>query len=117
MVWKPEYEENRKQRELENPELREKRLKSAKASQERNREFRVEYMKEYYKKKPEKFKRITQEDIDRRNELRRKQYAEDPAHREKKKAEVKAWQDANPRKRLNQRVRKYGITVDDYERI
>lgn len=110
MSWKPEYEENRKLREAANPELREKRLLSAKLSQDRNREFRKKYMAEYYAKHPEKFGRRTPEQRERYNEKRRAEYKTNPQLRQKVLADTKAWQTKNPEKRHAQRVKKYGMT-------
>lgn len=114
-MWKPEYQLNRERREAENPELREKRIASAIASQERNREARKEYMAAYYAKHPEKFKRNTPELREKRNEARREKYAQDSTFRSEHKATVVAWQKANPEKRHANRLKKYGITTADFK--
>lgn len=116
MGWKPEYEENRKKREAQNPELKEKRILSAKLSQQRNRDFRIPYMREYYKKNPDKWA-PTEEKKTRKNNGRRSRYHTDEEYRKKHIASVKAWAEANPEKRLDQRMRKYGITGQDYHDI
>jgi len=115
MGWKPEYEENRKQREAENPELREKRLASAKASQERNREARKEYMREYYKNNRDKWPKRSPEKQAQYNATRRAKYAEDQAFREELKAKSLEWQRSNPHKKKNQRlVATFGIELSDF---
>lgn len=74
------------------------------------------YLKAYYEKNKGKWKPRTQEQRDRYNAKRRHQYASDPAVREKAKAETKAWQEANPRKRKDQRLRStFGIAIEDFE--
>lgn len=115
MGWKPEYEKARKAREAANPKLRERRLQSAKDSQQRNKEIRKEYMKAYYLANPEKFKRITKEQREQRNAARRKAYAESAEVRAAMRAAAKAWQEGNPYKRKAQRLRQYGIEVSDFE--
>ena len=115
MGWKPEHHEARMQREAANPELREKRLQQAKDSQERNKEARKQYMKDYYKANPGKYK-LTQEDRDRRNAARREKYAQDKEWRESHKQSVKQWQEQNPEKRKSQRLKKtHGIELSDYK--
>lgn len=100
--------------EQANPELRAKRLQSAKDSQERNREARKEYMKAYYAANPEKFKKVTPEQRARRNAARRERYAQDAEWRAAHKASVKDWQASNPEKRHAQRLRKYSITPEHH---
>lgn len=118
MGWKPEYEESRKKREAENPELREKRIASAKASQERNKEARRLYMQEYYKNNPEKFKKRTPEKQAEYNANRRARYAEDQTFREQMKYQARAWSQANPHKRKNQRlVATFGIEMRDFQEL
>lgn len=118
MIWKPEYEENRKNRESENPSLREKRIASAKASQERNKEARKVYMQEYYKNNPEKFKNRTPEKQAEYNARRRAKYAEDQSFREQMKDQARAWSQTNPHKRKNQRlVAAFGIELSDFKEL
>ncbi len=114
MGWKPEYETARKAREAADPALREKRLRSAKESQDRNRESRKAYMNAYYEANPEKFKRLNPEQRAIRNANRRKKYAEDAEWREAHKASVKEWQALNPEKKKAQHLRKYQITPQQH---
>ena len=46
--------------------------------------------------------------------VRKSRYAKDP---EAAKAAVRAWKVANPRKVLAQTIRRYGLTLDDYDRL
>lgn len=110
MAWKPEYEANRKAREAANPALREKRIASAIASQNKDPEARKAYMAGYYKANPDKFPRRTPEQQAAYNAARRARYATCEATKAAKKAEAKAWHEANPEKRHAQRLRKYGLT-------
>ena len=114
MVWKPEYQAAREVREAANPELREKRIQSAKDSYARRKEERKEYMKAYYTAKPEKFQKTPEQNV-QRNARRRKRYAEDAKHREKMRLESRQWQAANPEKRKAQRLKTHGIGLSDYQ--
>ena len=113
MGWKPEYQANREAREAADPELRAKRLKSAADSQQRNREYRKTYMKDYRAANPEKWAG-TPEKLAKKNEARRKRYAEDQAYRDMHKALVKAYQESNPDIRKQQRIKKYGLTLAQF---
>lgn len=95
---------------------RERRLAESIAYGREHRERRAEYMAEYYRAKPGKFKR-TPEQQRAVNARRREQYASDPAVREKLVAAAKQWGAANPDKRLTQRMRRYGLTAADYHRM
>jgi len=117
MAWKPEHEEARKAREAANPDLRAKRLQSAKSSQERNREARKGYMKAYYEANPEKFGRRTPEQRAAFNAKRRAKYAANAEWRDAHKMTVKDWQKANPIKRQAQRLRKYNMTPEQHSQM
>lgn len=115
MAWKPEHEINRKLREAANPELRAKRLQSAKDSQERNKETRKEYMKAYYAANPEKFTKRKPENQAKHNAKRRAQYAENAELREQIKAQSRQWIADNPEKKKDQRLRAaFGISRVDF---
>jgi len=117
MPWKPEYSENRRRREAQNPELRERRIASAKASQERNKEERKEYLARYYRENPEKYKR-TQEQKDKRNAARRKRYREDMEYREKIKEQTRVRTRRNPNAKKEGRLKsQYGIDLSDYSEL
>ncbi len=96
---------------------RERRLAQAKQYQQDHREERVEYSRKYYQENKDKWEGRTQEQRDRYNANRRRKYAEDPEYREKCMRESREFWGANPDKKLNQRMRKYGITANDYHRI
>lgn len=114
MPWKPEYSENRRRREAKNPELREKRIDSAKASQEKNMDARKEYLAKYYMENPEKYKRSKEKNA-KRNEARRKRYAQDEEYRERVKSQVKRSTMRNPGSRRNGRLKSaYGIDATDH---
>ena len=115
MGWKPEYAESRRRREAANPELKERHLASARESQERNREERKGYMRDYYVKKPEKFPRRTPEQQAEHNARRREKYAADAAYRKAMKEKVKAWQERNPHMRKGQRLRKFNLTLPEFQ--
>lgn len=76
------------------------------------------YLKAYYEKNKGKWKPRTREQRDRYNAKRRSQYASDPLVREKAKSDTKSWQEANPRKRKNQRLQSmHGIAIEDFEEM
>jgi hypothetical protein len=95
---------------------REGRLVASKARQQANREQRIAYMRQYYKDHSEKFRR-TREQQDKVNAARRQKYAADHIYRDRQKATVAKWQNLNPDKRLDQRMRRYGITGAEYARL
>jgi hypothetical protein len=111
MVWKPEHAEARKARAKADPEYRKRRNAQAVS----NPDARKEYMREYYKANPDKFKRITPEQRAERNAKRRERYAVDAEWRAAHKASVKDWQASNPDKRKSQRLKAHGIELSDYQ--
>lgn len=82
---------------------------------EQKREKRKAYMREYYAKNKGKFRPRDGEKRSEYNENRRKKYAEDEVHRQRCRDDSRKWQESNPRARANQRMRKYGITIERYE--
>ena len=71
-------------------------------------------MRRYYRENPEKFKRTPEQEA-KRNERRRARYAAETEHREKIKAQVRAWNLANPEKRKSGRLTAYGMQMSDFE--
>lgn len=76
-----------------------------------------EYSREYYRQNKHKWSPRTREQRDRYNAERRRKYAECEAERQKARNAAKRWQEANPERRLAQRLRKYGITPDEYRKM
>ena len=109
MTWKPEYAKARRERAKSDPEYAAKR----RAQSVSDPVERKKYMREYYKANPDKFKR-TPEQNEARNAARRAKYAADAELRRKARAQVKAWQKANPGKRKNQRLKVHGIDLSDF---
>jgi len=72
---------------------------------------RAAYMRRYYREHPEKWA-PTEEKKARKNRRRREMYATDQAVRDEVKRNVAEWQRKNPKKRKQQRLRKYAMTVD-----
>lgn len=113
MPWKKEYAENRKKRAAEDEEYRLKRNRQSCS----DKDARKEYMKKYYKEKPEKFKQSA-DTREAKNAARRARYAEDAIHREKMKLESKKWQLENPDKVKHKRLMSaFGITLDQYNEM
>lgn len=70
-----------------------------------------EYLRAYYLAHPEKYRR-TPEQQKAYNEKRKKDYADCPEIRAKATAQSMAWRKQNPIKHKAQRLKQYGITVD-----
>jgi hypothetical protein len=111
MPWKKEYAANRRLKSVSDPEYRAKRN----AQSTTDKVARAQYMKAYYLANPEKFPKRTPEQQAKYNESRRKKYAEHEATREALKKAAKEWQIANPKKRHAQRLRKYGLTPQQFD--
>ena len=107
MGWKPEYAENRRRKYHADPDERAKRL-----AQSRSTDTNVEYMREYYRANPEKFKRSPEQQAEH-NRRRRERYANDPDYRERVKRQAKL----TPEQRRTRTLRQYGITPTDYDRL
>lgn len=77
------------------------------------------YMEQYYSANKEKWesKQRTLEYKQEKNRKRRERYANDSAFRAKKKEEVHNYYQNNPDVRLNQRLKKFGINLNEYRRI
>lgn len=85
-------------------------------SQSTRTDQRKTYMDEYRSKNPQKWKR-SREQQDKVNERRRLKYKENPEYRESQKTAAKEYYANNPIVRKNQRLRKYNITADDFEKM
>ena len=81
-----------------------------------NKEARKAYMKEYVKNHRDKFRRTAEQQADY-NERRRQKYAEDKKHREEIRAKVKEWQAKNPDKRKAQRIKKFGLSLEEFNEL
>ena len=81
------------------------------------KEQRRAYMREYYEANKEKFRPKSPEKRAEYNANRRRKYAADPEIQRQYRDAAKAWSAANPRGRANQRMRKYGISIERYEQM
>lgn len=81
------------------------------------KEQRRAYMREYYAANKEKFRPKSPEKRAEYNANRRRKYAADPEIQRQYRNAAKAWNAANPRGRANQRMRKYGISIERYEQM
>lgn len=93
---------------------REQKLSQAKQWQSDNKEQRKQYMREYVKDNRDKFRRTPEQQAEY-NRKRREAYAKCQATRDKARAKVKEWQSANPDKRKAQRIKKFGIALDEFQ--
>lgn len=78
-----------------------------------------DYNKRYYEANKERFAEGRKSDKykkmrKRYNERRRERYKVDEEYRHDIRRKVKNYQDSHPEARLAQRIKKYGITVDEY---
>ena len=77
-----------------------------------------EYHAEYYEENKKKWEsRRTPENRDKWNAARRAKYASDPEYKAKMKADAKEWQKSHPRKRKAQRIKKFGITLEEFDKM
>jgi len=111
-MWKPEYAANRRKRAAEDDAYRSKRAAQGKS---KDAEQRRAYMRDWVARNADRVREYRQATADERNARRRERYASDAALRDKTRKEARAWQQANPSKRLAQRVRKYGLTAEQYK--
>jgi hypothetical protein len=81
-----------------------------------SKEARRQYMKEYRLKNLDKWKR-TPEQRAKYNENRRKKYADDKVYQEEQKAKTRDWQKNNPDKRKAQRIKKFGLTLEEFNTL
>src|SRR4051812_32544937 len=77
---------------------------------------RATYLAQYYASNKEKYAKTPEQRV-AANIARNEKYATDAEHRAKLCESSKRWQRDNPRKRFAFRLRKYGITVEDYDRM
>lgn len=109
-MWKPEYAESRRAKYNADENVREKRKSQSRAPEE-NRE----YMRAYYAKNKHLWNKRSREQQDKINERKREKYKSDPALREHARSSAKKWQQSNPDKRRAQRLKKYGITISQFD--
>lgn len=98
-------------------EHREQRIAESVAYQQANREQRRAYAREWAANNREHIREYRAATADKRNARRRERYASDVEHREQKRRETREWQRANPEKRLAQRLKRYGITPEQYHAL
>lgn len=110
-MWKKEYAERRRRKYQESEAERERRRLQGRSS-----EANKVYMKTYYKNNGSKFKRTRQQQ-DVVNQRRRERYRNDPEFRERAKQAAKETRVRNPRTRLKQLLREYGMTIEQYENL
>lgn len=80
---------------------------------------KIGYMQDYYRvnKSNWEARQGTQEYKAHKNEMRRLRYATDESYREKKKSEVREYNRKKPEVKLAQRLRTFGITIEDYKQM
>lgn len=107
MPWKPEYAERRRAKYRDDPAERERRKQQCRDPADNSK-----YMREYYLKHPEKFRRPPEQQ-EANNARRRERYAADAAYRDACKAVARA---RCPEKRRDGRLRsQFGIDNAGYD--
>lgn len=109
MPWKPEYAANRRAKYQASAKERERRKLQGRSSEEN-----IRYMRDYYKEKPEKFRRTPEQQAEH-NARRRARYVEDAAFREK--CRMYARQRDPAAKREGRLIAIFGITSADYDAL
>jgi hypothetical protein len=77
---------------------------------------RKEYMKQYRLKNLDMWKR-TPEQQAKINARRRENYAQNADLRDQARAKTKEWQRQNPDKRKAQRLKKFGLTLEEFRKM
>jgi hypothetical protein len=72
--------------------------------------------RDYYEAHKDRWE-MTREDMDRANELRREHYEKSEEMRVKRKDAAKAWERSNPKKVKANRLKTYGITLEEFEEL
>ena len=85
-----------------------------KQSAVRDPEKNKQKCKEWYAKNKERSKAYRQSRTDQRNKRRKERYKEDEELRMKARQKSIEWQRSNPEKRKAQRLKKYGISLEDH---
>ena len=93
---------------------RDKKIADAAEWQQQNSDHRKQYMRAYYESNPSKFPRRTPEQQEVFNKARRDKYKSCEKTRAYVKSKVKEWGRRNPEKLKSQRIKQYGITIEQY---
>lgn len=83
--------------------------------QKENKEHRKTYLHLWHIENKEKVKEQRENYKDIKNQKRRDKYKEDEEYRINRLKDSKKWQDENPNKRKNQRLKQYGLTFEEFE--
>lgn len=96
-------------------EHREQRLAASIAYQREHADTRRAYMREWLARNRERVAAYRKQTAEQRNASRRERYKSDPAYREATKQAVRACSKRHPKTKLAQVLRKYGLTIADYD--
>jgi hypothetical protein len=97
-------------------EHREQRLAKAKEYGAKHSESKRAYLREYYLNNKDKFKR-TPEQRAERTRKQRERYANDAEYRAAKKREAEEYRKRKPHVRIARKMRRYGSTLEEYNRL
>ena len=82
-----------------------------------DREAKRAYSRKYYQEHKGMWNKKTPEQRAKYNANRRAKYATDPECKQQAKAKAREWQNANPEKRKAQRLREFGISLEEFNQI
>lgn len=80
-----------------------------------NKAVRNAYNRKYYEANKHKWPRRSAEKQAEHNRVRRERYKTDEVYRNEVKSKVKEWVNADPRRKKRQRLRKYGLTIEQFD--
>jgi hypothetical protein len=86
-------------------------------SDETAKAARKRYMRGWLEKNREHVRDYRRQTADGRNARRRELYAQDEQRRIQAREDARAWQEAHPAKRKAQRLRAFGIGLDEYKQM
>src|SRR3990167_3179473 len=104
--WRQWYRDHRRERIAESIKY-----------QKEHREQRRRYMQVWSERNREHIREYRRKTKTTRNARRRQLYRRDEWRRIKQRQQSKEWQEKNPSKRLAQRLRPFGISVQEYQTI
>lgn len=82
-----------------------------------DKEALKEYHKSYYQANKASWNKRTPEQRAKINAARRERYASDPEYNAQTRAKVKEYQTSHPHVRKAQRIKKFGITLDEFNQL
>lgn len=98
-------------------EHRDEKLSASRRWQQEHAEEKKKYLREYYAANKHKWNKRTPEQREKYNANRRAKYRDDPQYRDQQKMLVKAGREKSPHVRHAHQLRRFGLTLADYNRM